>query len=121
MSDLSEIATQCIAAWNETDTERRRELIRQLWTETGSYVDPLGYGEGHAGIDAVIRATQTLHPGFRFRLAGHPDGYADRLRFSWTFGPERGPNVLAGTNFATLDNGRLHSVTGFLDRISAGG
>ncbi len=120
MCALNELAARFIEAWNETDPARRRALIRATWAEGGSYVDPLGLGEGHDGIDAVIRSTQTLFPDFRFRLAGRADGYADRMRFPWALGPEGGASVFEGTNIATLADGRLCSVTGFLDRISAG-
>ena len=53
--------------------------------------------------------------------SGQPDGYGDRLRFSWDFGPEGGEAVVQGTDFAVLAaDGRLRMVTGFLDRVPAG-
>ncbi len=116
--DTRDIATRYIAAWNETDRERRRSLIAALWTEDASYLDPMMKGERHDGIEALIENVQNRFPGLRFALAGQPDGHGDRLRFRWDFGPEGGEAVVQGTDFAVLaEDGRLAAVTGFLDRL----
>jgi hypothetical protein len=56
-------------------------------------------------------------PGFRFSLIGTPDGYGNQVRFSWQLGPEGSDGPIKGTDFATLENGRLASVVGFLDEV----
>ncbi|HTW26138.1 MAG TPA: nuclear transport factor 2 family protein [Acetobacteraceae bacterium] len=120
-SDPQAIATRHIAAWNETDPERRRALIAALWTEDATYLDPLMQGEGHEGIAMLIGGVQARFPDFRFALAGRVDGYGDRLRFSWSLGPAGTDGIVEGTDFALLaSDGRLRSVTGFLDRVPAG-
>ncbi|HWL82857.1 MAG TPA: nuclear transport factor 2 family protein [Roseomonas sp.] len=117
-TEAQALAARYIAAWNETDPTRRQALLAALWTENATYQDPLMQGTGHAGIAALIEGVQARFPGFRFALAGRPDGYADRLRFSWTLGPASGEVVVAGTDFAQLaEDGRLHTVAGFLDRL----
>ncbi|MDJ0387830.1 nuclear transport factor 2 family protein [Roseomonas sp. E05] len=117
-TDAQTLATRYIAAWNETDPARRRALLAGLWTEDATYRDPLMQGAGHEGIAALIAGVQARFPGHRFALAGRPDGYADRLRFSWTLGPEAGAPLVAGTDFARLaEDGRLRTVCGFLDRL----
>jgi len=117
-TDAHDLATRYLAAWNETDPARRRALLAALWTEDATYRDPLMEGAGPAGIAALIEGVQARFPGFRFSLAGQPDGYADRLRFSWTLGPASGEPVVAGTDFALLaEDGRLRRVSGFLDRL----
>ena len=108
------------AAWNETDAERRRALIAQTWTESASYLDPLMQGDGHAGIDAMIQAVQERFTGYQFQLTGAVDAHHDRLRFSWKLAPEAGPTIVAGTDFGIVAaDGRLESVTGFLDQMPA--
>lgn len=119
MTDATMIAERYIAAWNETDAERRRALIAETWTETATYVDPLMRGEGHEQIGALIEAVHARFPGFRFTLSGKPDGYGDNLRFSWELGPEGGEALVKGTDFATIDGGRLKTVNGFLDKVPA--
>jgi hypothetical protein len=118
MVDASAIAERYIAVWNETDPELRRALLTKLWTESGTYVDPLMQGAGHEEIEALIGGVHRQFPGCRFALTGRPDGYGDRVRFSWEL--RQGGEVLVnGTDFGTLDQGRLKSVVGFLDQVPA--
>src|SRR4051795_9903744 len=105
-----------IAAWNETDPDRRRSLVGATWTEDGSYLDPLMSGAGVEEISAMIGAAQTQFPGHRFTLSAGPDAHNDVVRFSWTLTGADGP-VAAGTDFATVaGDGRLRAVTGFLEQ-----
>lgn len=120
MSDYIDLVERYIAAWNETDPERRRALIARTFTEGASYVDPLMASEGQAGIDGMIEAVQQRFAGYRFRRKGEVDGHNDRVRFSWELAPEGGAVFVDGTDFATVADGRLHSVTGFLDRQPGG-
>ena len=63
-------------------------ILGALWTEDATHRDPVMEGEGHRGIDALIGGVQARFPGFRFALSGRaPDGYGDRVRFSWDLGP----------------------------------
>ena len=108
MTDAASIANRYIALWNETNASRRQGLLADLWTEDGTY------------IDALISAVHQRFPDFRFSLIGQPDGYGNQVRFSWQLGPEGADGPIKGTDFATLDNGRLKQVTGFLDQVPAG-
>jgi hypothetical protein len=120
MTDASRIADRYIAVWNETDPARRNTLLAEDWSEDASYVDPLANVAGRTGIGALIAAVQDRFPGFRFSLDGLCDGYGDRIRFSWTLGPQSEPDMIRGTDFIVVENGRLKSVTGFLDKVPAG-
>lgn len=115
------VADRYIALWNETDPARRRALVAAAWTGDASYADPLMQGEGHDGIAALIGAVHERFPGHRFTLSGRPDGHNGRVRFSWTLAADGGaPPVARGTDFAVLaEDGRLRSVTGFLDEVRA--
>ena len=111
------IAQQYIAAWNETDAERRRALITETWSEDATYVDPLMAGSGHAEVSALMAGVQQRFPDFRFALIGKPDGFGDRVRFSWGLGPDGADAPIKGTDFVQVEGGRLKSVTGFLDQV----
>jgi SnoaL-like domain len=113
------IAQQYIAAWNETDAGRRRALIAETWAEDATYVDPLMTGRGRAEVDALMAGVQQRFPGFRFTLIGKPDGFGDRVRFSWGLGPDGADAPIKGTDFVRVEDGRLKSVTGFLDQLPA--
>ena len=115
MTSTAALVERYIASWNETDATKRRDLIATTFTEAASYVDPMMKSEGHSGIDQMLAAVQERFTGLRFKQVGKIDVYEDRIRFSWELGPNDGPSVAGGTDFATLDNGKLATVVGFLD------
>lgn len=115
MTNTAALIERYIASWNETDAAKRRVLIASTFTEAASYVDPMMKSEGHGGIDQMLAAVQDRFAGLRFKQVGKVDSYEDRVRFSWELGPDGGPSVAGGTDFATLDTGRLATVVGFLD------
>ncbi len=105
-----------IEMWNETEPQRRRELVAQTVTEDARYVDPLMEGDGIDGIADMIAGVQQQFPGHRFALVAGPDSHHDRVRFSWSLVATGGDPVAIGTDFATLaEDGRMGSVTGFLE------
>jgi hypothetical protein len=119
MTDANVIAERYITLWNERDPERRQALMEALWCTDATYRDPLMQGQGNKEIDALIAAVQEQFPDFRFSLLGKPDGYADLVRFSWQLGPDGSDGPVRGTDVATLENGRIKSVAGFLDQVPA--
>lgn len=120
MTDPAKIADSYLALWNEPDPARRAALLRAHWCADASYVDPLASAQGHAAIAALVDAVRARFPGCRFALAGPADGYGERVRFSWTLGPPADPEAVKGTDFVLLEQGRLKTVTGFLDKVPAG-
>jgi hypothetical protein len=120
MSNLTDLIDRYIAAWNETDAERRRDLIARTWTEDASYVDPVMQGDGRTGIDAMVQGVQERFPGHRFRRTSDVDSVRDRVRFSWELAPEGGPAIVGGTDFGIVAaDGRLQAITGFFDHAPA--
>jgi hypothetical protein len=115
MTNITATVEQYIATWNEADPERRRALAAQVWTDDGSYVDPLMEGEGPEAIAAMIGAAQAQFPGHRFELSAGPDAHNDVVRFTWNLVGADGP-VAVGQDFATVaEDGRFKTVTGFLE------
>lgn len=117
MSIPFDIAETYIAAWNETDAAARRAMIADTWTADATYVDPLAAVAGHAGVDALIAGVQERFPEFRFALLGRPDGHGEHVRFSWGLGPDGAEAPIKGTDYVRVEDGRLKSVTGFLDQV----
>ena len=120
MTDHVTIARRYIDLWNERAQNRRHELLGEFWTTDASYVDPLMKGDGRDGIDALIAGVQQRFPDFKFSLIGEPNGYGDHVRFSWGLGPDGVDSPIKGTDFAVLKDGRIKSITGFLDQVPAG-
>ncbi|MER9416963.1 nuclear transport factor 2 family protein [Mesorhizobium sp. M0306] len=119
MTDLNTIAENYIAVWNESDAARRKALLEATFTEDIGYRDPIMQGNGHDGIAALIDGVQQRFAGFRFSLKGKPDGFADTIRFSWNLGPDGVESIIEGTDIGVIENGRLKSITGFLDKLPA--
>ena len=115
--NTTDLVDRYLASWNETDARGRRELLATVWTQNASYVDPMMQSDGIDGIDAMIAAVQARFPAHRFSRLGAVDAHNDRLRFAWELTPDGGEPIAAGTDFAVLADGRLQSVTGFLDRV----
>ncbi len=112
-----QIADCYIAVWNETDAARRSVLLAEGWEASATYADPMMQARGREHISALIGAVHERFPGFRFALDGQPDAYTDKIRFSWMLGPADQADMIKGTDFAVVADGRLSSVTGFLDKV----
>lgn len=123
MHNAQEIAQNYIACWNEIDVDRRRALIETLWRADATYVDPLMQGAGRGEIEALIAAVHARFPGHSFTLKPGAEGHNDRVRFSWVLGSNNdraAAPVAHGTDFAVMaEDGRIASVTGFLDQMAA--
>jgi hypothetical protein len=116
--DTEMIVERYIASWNERNPDARRTLVATAFAEDADYLDPLMSGRGIDGIDAMIAAAQEQFPGHSFTLATDPDRHNNRVRFSWLLAPADAAPVAGGTDFALLgEDGRIKSVTGFLDPV----
>jgi hypothetical protein len=119
MISIGETVAGYIAAWNETDSERRRAVIARTWSGDGTYLDTHPDGCGHAAIDAMIAAVQQLFPGYRFRLSSGIEAHHNRVRFSCgAGGTDTAQLFFGGTDFAVLaEDGHFRAVTGFTDAM----
>jgi len=121
MANMTELIDRYIAAWNEPDAGRRRELVAGTWTDAGTYVDPHRAGDGHEHISQMIGQVRERFPAYRFRLAGAAEAHNDHVRFRWEAGgTEDAPLYFAGTDFGVVaKDGRFTSITGFVDAAPA--
>jgi len=121
MSNINEAVVNYLAAWNERDPKRRRDLVAATWTEDGSYIDAHRHGRGHNAIDAMLAATQAQFPAYRLNLVSGIEAHNNFVRFSWAAGgAKEAPLYIGGTDFATLGaDGRMQTVAGFTDAAPA--
>ena len=82
MPDPRTIVRTYIEMWNETDPQRRRQLVTETVTEDAAYLDPVMAGNGPDGISEMIGGAQQQFPGHRFELMSGPDAHHDRVRFT---------------------------------------
>jgi hypothetical protein len=116
MSTVTTVVDDYIAAWNERDPERRRELVQRAFATDGTYLDPARSGAGVDGIATMIAEAQDHFPGHHIELVAGPDAHNDRVRFTWRLYPDGADPILTGYDFATVDgDGRLRDVTGFAE------
>ena len=111
MVDVPEIVTNYIAAWNESDAERRRRRIRSVWAPDGATCYRLLDARGYEAIEARVTGSwdKWLRDGAHvFRLHGmvsHHD--AVKLQFVLINLPS-GAVVANGLCFLLLDpEGRI--------------
>jgi SnoaL-like protein len=118
MSNPTELAERYLAAWNERDARKRRDLIAKTYTESATYVDGHREGTGYDGLSQMIAAVHERFPEtYRFRLASEVESHHDVMRFRWEAGgiPDA-PLHFGGTDMCVIaKDGRLQSVTGFTD------
>ena len=111
--DYQRIVETCVAAWVETDEERRRALIEQIWDERGVYLapttDPL---VGREALCGRIAGFQQRFPGYRVVMTSGVDGHHDRLRYSWAIPDPQGKPMLEGIDIGEIgSNGQIMRVT----------
>jgi hypothetical protein len=121
MSDFDTIVQRYLAAWNETDPDRRRAAVEDVFAADVRYVDPLAAVEGHAALDGLIGAVQAQFPGLVFSSGGPVDAHHQQARFTWHLGPAGQDPIVVGFDVAELGpDGRIRTVLGFLDQVPAG-
>jgi hypothetical protein len=118
--DAQTIAARYIDLWNEKAPDRRRDILAANWSRDAKYVDPLMRSDGHDGIEAMISGVQQRFPDFSFTLIGQPNGHGEYVRFSWGLGPVGVDSPIKGTDFAVVRDGKIQSITGFLDQVPQG-
>ena len=119
MQDVQALVTRYLDAFNETDAERRRELLEALYTADCTYTDPHVDLRGAEQIDGFIEQTQERFAGFTFTLGGTIDAHHDQARFQWHAGPADEPDAYVGFDVIVADDGRIRNVYGFMDAAPA--
>ena len=104
------------AAWNETDVEKRRELLEKAWAEDGVYTDPTAEVHGREALLAHITGFQAQSGGARIVLTTAVDSHhGTRLRFGWKMVGADGTELAEGLDYGELDDdGRLRLIVGFV-------
>jgi hypothetical protein len=119
--DVNQSVVHYIAAWNERDPTKRRELVAKTWIEDGTYIDAARNGDGHDGLDQMLQTAQDHWPGYRLSLASGIETHNGYVRFSWAAGgtPEA-PLYINGTDIAAMtEDGRFKWVIGFVNAAPA--
>ncbi|MFC6011908.1 nuclear transport factor 2 family protein [Nocardia lasii] len=114
---MNTVVAQYLEAWNTREPADRRAAVARVFTPDARYTDPLVAVTGHAELEAAIAGVQAQFPDWTFTLAGPVDAHHDQLRFTWALGPADAPAIVIGFDVATLTDGRIDNVYGFLDQV----
>lgn len=113
-TDLATLVDTYLAAYSETDADRRAELIAAVWDEAGRLVDPPFEGAGHAEISGLADTAQGAFPGHRFRRVTGVDAHHEFIRFGWELVAPNGTVSVVGTDVGEITaDGRLRRIVGF--------
>jgi hypothetical protein len=116
--DVASLVDTYIDMWNETDPDRRAELIATAWTDGGAYTDPLLEATGAAALSEMVAGVHAQLPGHRFRLTSGIDSHHDHHRFGWELAAADGTVAVEGIDVAELaPDGRLARITGFFGAL----
>jgi hypothetical protein len=109
-----------LAAWNESDEAKRRQLIDKCWADSGTYTDPMSDIKGKDALAATIGGFQKQMPGATIELTSGIDEHHGRIRFGWKV--VNGPQPMEGIDVGRLSgDGRLESIVGFWGASPAAG
>jgi hypothetical protein len=101
-----------MAAWNERDEAKRRQLIDNCWAEAGTYTDPMSDVAGREQLAALIGQFHQQMPGAGIALTSAIDEHHGRIRFGWKV--TDAPTPMEGIDVGRLaGDGRLESIIGF--------
>ena len=101
-----------MAAWNEKDEAKRRQLIDKCWADASTYTDPMSDVKGKEALAATIADFQGQMPGASIDIISGIDEHHGRIRFGWKL--MNGPQPLEGIDIGVLSgDGKLASIIGF--------
>ncbi len=92
------------AAWNETDADKRREILGDAFADEGVFVDPLDHVVGREALLEHMAKFHREQPGARFETASGVDVHHGHHRFVWRMRDAAGEVVLEATNFGEVDD-----------------
>ncbi len=113
LNELNQLVDRYISLWNESDAERRRKSIAELWVEDGAQFTR---SQEIRGYQALIERVETAYEkfvkteGFLFKLSSDIDAHHNAAKFTWEMLPAGGGEAAAvGFVFLLLgDGGRIH-------------
>jgi hypothetical protein len=101
--------------FNETDLDKRKRAIADIWDEDGIFIDPDGVHQGPEKISAVVTALQRQFPGSVFKVTSPIQENFGVGRVSWEYGPPGGAALVKGIDVGRMKDGKLVTLYVFMD------
>jgi hypothetical protein len=135
MNNPKQLVDRYAAVWNESDADRRREGVAELWSEDAVHilqppqqvqeaaatlnVTPTFQARGHTELEArVVRAYEAFvaEGGNSFRAQDHGTRLADVVKFRWEMVTNSGEVAGVGLEFVVLGaDGRIQTDYQFIE------
>ncbi|MFJ1748159.1 nuclear transport factor 2 family protein [Streptomyces sp. NPDC088116] len=109
MSTVADFVERYTDLWNESDPDRRRKAVGELWTSDGHYANVNREFLGHAQVlEAIDEAYEDfIVKGFVFTAHEYVENHG-ALRITWHMVPAGGGDVAAvGTEYIVRDKDGL--------------
>ncbi|MEJ7838175.1 MAG: nuclear transport factor 2 family protein [Thermomicrobiales bacterium] len=115
--DRTILVEKYLDTWNEIDANKRQAMLAELWTEHGTYTDPMADITGIDQVAALISKFQEQLPGVYLKRTGDVETHHNLARFTWDLLTPTGGVVARGMDVAVFsEDHRFESVLGFFDQ-----
>ncbi len=113
-STIREVVRTYMQAWNESDTDIRRELLTRCWATDAVYADPSVQLSGRDALADRISVVQSVRPGSWLELVSDIDVHHNVVRFLWRVVRADGSFGDTSIDFGEVGvDGRLEKIVGF--------
>ncbi|MEO8057907.1 MAG: hypothetical protein ABI671_06245 [Burkholderiales bacterium] len=115
---VQNIIERYLSMWNESDPDRRHEIVKGLWADDGENVSRRF---DIRGVDEIVRRVDQAHTdwvqskGFIFKAAGAADSHNHLILLPWEMAPRKGgmPEARGTDVFVLNGDGRIQSLYHF--------
>jgi len=105
--------------FGESDPERRRAAIDEIFAEDCVFYDPKGgVYRGRDEINRIAGAVKATDPDFRYQPISEPDEVGNGGRVQWVSGRPGEAPAYAGTDFIVARDGQIAAVYLFFDKLN---
>ena len=101
--------------FEETDLDKRKAAIADLWDGDGIFIDPEGVHQGPEEISAAATAVQHQFPGSVFTVISPIRENFGVGCVSWELGPPGGAALVKGIDVGRMKDGKLVTLYVFID------
>lgn len=120
MRQSNELADLYIAVWNESDADKRRQIIRELWADDGTECTKARETKGYAELEARIKSSHEKNVrdgGCRFRSCQNADENHAVIKFDWEMIRIKDDSIRATGSYVLLLNeaGKIRGAYFFSD------
>ncbi|WP_201004662.1 nuclear transport factor 2 family protein [Paenibacillus glycanilyticus] len=107
------------SVWSETDREKRRAAIDEVYAENCLIYDPLFQEpfQGHSRLMDLIDNVQNQFPESVFRIESY-DIHHQAVRLHWSYGKTGESPTVTGVDFMLFEGDKIQTMYIYIDQLS---